>query len=61
MSTAKTETKTEKHETKGEHAEGHRDSLGQANPAVDLEKKNIAAANERTEKALKDAEKSEKS
>ncbi|HWI67719.1 MAG TPA: Rho termination factor N-terminal domain-containing protein [Nitrospiraceae bacterium] len=31
----------------------HRDSLGQPNPAVDLEKKNIEAANQRTEENAK--------
>lgn len=31
----------------------HRDSLGQPNPAIDLEKKNIEAANKRTEENSK--------
>lgn len=40
--------------------EGVRDSLGQPNPAQDLEKKNLAAAQEKAEKDAKDAKEGKK-
>jgi hypothetical protein len=51
---------------KSDHKHGEpeieRDHLGQGvNPAIELEKKNMAEAAERNEKAAKDAEKAEKS
>lgn len=53
----------EKHTKDSEHAksaEGYKDSLGQANPAIDMEKKNIAAAKERQEEKEKEDKKAEK-
>jgi hypothetical protein len=59
---------TKSHETHGSHeahgakaGETFKDSLGQENPAMDLEKKNIAEVKDRKEAEEKEAKKAEKS
>lgn len=50
------------HTHKGtKEAEGYKDSLGQENPAQDLQKKTIVEVGELNKKAAADAEKAEKS
>jgi hypothetical protein len=52
----------EKHTKDSDHktGDGFTDSLGQTNPAMDLEKKNIAAVKDRKEAEEKEAKKAEK-
>lgn len=53
-----THTKDAEHQGKEGKAGGeYRDSLGQANPAIDLEKKNIAEGQKRQEEKDKAAKK----